>query len=353
MTILDVAARERARAAFRELATTTQAEVEARLASVLEARRARLAAIAPEAARPLDAAADLVLRGGKRFRAVLVRAAYEGLAAEGAPREPAIVGGAAYELVQAYLLVQDDWMDGDVTRRGGRTAHERLADELGSAHLGACSAVLASDLLFGYALELLTSDALGARERLTALRTLLETHEAVVAGQHLDVTHRAPSVELLHALKTGSYTVRGPLRLGFALAGAEPSSLDGALEAFAEPVGLAFQLRDDLLGTFGSEARTGKPVGNDLALGKRTAVLRAAEERVPAHELARALEHAREGQAAQAALTLRQHGVLEVVARRIDELIVAGARAALSLPLRDASRQALAGAALELAWEDA
>lgn len=352
MTTLDAATRAHARAAFRALALSTQGAVEAHLARVLEERRARLAAIAPEAARPLDAAADLVLRGGKRFRAVLVRAAFEGAAPEGATHEAAVIGGAAYELVQAYLLVQDDWMDGDATRRGGPTAHERLAAELGSAHLGACSAVLASDLLFGYALELLTSEVLGAEQRLAALRTLLETHEAVVAGQHLDVTHRAPSVELLHALKTGSYTVRGPLRLGLALAGVSPSSLERELEAFAEPVGLAFQLRDDLLGTFGAEARTGKPVGNDLALGKRTAVLRAAEELVPEGELPLVLADAREGHAARAAEALRRHRVLDVVARRIDELVTAGARAALALPLRHESRVALAGASLELAWEE-
>jgi geranylgeranyl diphosphate synthase type I len=79
-----------------------------------------------------------------------------------------------------------------------------------------------------------------------------------------------PSVETVHALKTASYTVTGPLLVGAALAGAADTA---GLERFGRPLGIAFQLRDDLLGTFGDPSATGKPIHNDIRQGKRTALV--------------------------------------------------------------------------------
>jgi geranylgeranyl diphosphate synthase type I len=90
----------------------------------------------------------------------------------------------------------------------------------------------------------------------------------------LDLIGGDYDVELAYQLKTGSYTVRGPLRLGAILASAKPDTLS-ALDRFALPVGVAFQMQDDLLSAFGETARTGKPLGNDLRAGKRTALLAA------------------------------------------------------------------------------
>jgi geranylgeranyl diphosphate synthase type I len=98
------------------------------------------------------------------------------------------------------------------------------------------------------------------------------------------VLGKAEDVEAMHDLKTGSYTVRGPLLLGAALAGA-PHALRAGLERFAAPIGIAFQLRDDLLGTFGDPAETGKPVGNDLVAGKRTALVAEAHRLASEQEL--------------------------------------------------------------------
>jgi geranylgeranyl diphosphate synthase type I len=87
--------------------------------------------------------------------------------------------------------------------------------------------------------------------------------------------------DAMHDLKTGSYTVRGPLALGHAVAG---GGADGwaALRAFAAPLGIAFQLRDDLIGTFGDAKETGKPAGGDLRAGKHTAPIAVALERLDA-----------------------------------------------------------------------
>lgn len=250
--------------------------VDARL-DVLLAEAEQRAALAGEEPRAVAAAlATLVRRGGKRLRPALVAAAFEACGGGSGVASSAVVdAGASWELLQAYFLVHDDWMDGDVTRRGGPTVHVVLSERHRNAHLGASLAILAGDLACALAHRVLVGiDAPGEVTR-DALSLFSRVHEEVVLGQALDLTlgaHDAAAVERMHALKTGSYTVRGPLLMGATLARAsEPAR--NALERFAAPLGVAFQLRDDLLGVFGSEAETGKPVGSDLRAGKRTAVI--------------------------------------------------------------------------------
>jgi geranylgeranyl diphosphate synthase type I len=108
---------------------------------------------------------------------------------------------------------------------------------------------------------------------LDAAREFARVQREVTLGQMIDlVGGRAASLEVTYTLKTSSYTVRGPLLLGAALAGA-PAGTRAALERHARPLGIAFQLRDDLLGAFGDPKVTGKPVGADLRRGKRTALV--------------------------------------------------------------------------------
>ncbi|MGK4004387.1 polyprenyl synthetase family protein [Sorangium sp. So ce1036] len=301
-------------------------------------------------------ARSLTLRGGKRFRAGLLVAAYQGVAPD-APLAPAIDAGVALELLQTYLLIQDDWIDGDAVRRGGRTVHVGLTEVLGDAHLGASSAILAGDLTWGFALSTLAAAAAPPDRTLAAVRRFCKMHEDVVIGQHLDVVGRAEDVEQMHALKTGSYTVRGPLALGATLAGA-PAETVAALERFAEPVGVAFQLRDDLLGTFGSAAATGKPVGNDLRAGKRTAVLASAEGRLDAagrSALERVLgrKDASDEAVADAARALEACGARGAVEARLSALCGEAEVLGRSLPVIERARQILCGAASALRWTGA
>jgi geranylgeranyl diphosphate synthase type I len=114
--------------------------------------------------------------------------------------------------------------------------------------------------------------------KLEAVRAFAELQDQVVRGQLVDVLAPAgdpmtdEAIEAGYDLKTGSYTVRGPCRIGAALAGARPEQMQSLLD-FAHPLGIAFQLRDDLLGTFGDPAATGKPAGNDLRRGNRTTLV--------------------------------------------------------------------------------
>ncbi len=255
---------------------TLKAGVEAVLAEYFRAKRASAGTLAQEAIELVDAVETLTMRGGKRLRALVVRAGMLAIDPK-AEVEPALQAGAAIELLQTYLLIHDDWMDQDDQRRGGPAIHRLLAETRQNEHLGASLAVLAGDLAGTYAWELL-STAAPAQHLLAVVRNYVRMQEEVLFGQHLDVT-ASLDIERMHALKTASYTVTGPLRIGAALCGGKEDQMQ-ALCDFGTPIGIAFQLRDDLLGTFGQAAETGKPTGNDLRAGKRNALTVEAERRL-------------------------------------------------------------------------
>jgi geranylgeranyl diphosphate synthase type I len=214
---------------------------------------------------------DLTMRGGKRLRPVVTAAAYRAASGDPDPT-PTLQVGASLELLQSYLLIHDDWMDRDDERRGGPAVHFAFAQRHGSAHLGASLGVLAGDLASTFSWELFLNSAFPQARRDEALAMFVEIQKEVFAGQQLDLM-ADPNVERMHYLKTGSYTTRGPAELGGLLADA-PSAMIDSLRKWAVPVGVAFQLRDDLLSTFSSAEQTGKP-GDDLRHGKHNAVVAA------------------------------------------------------------------------------
>jgi geranylgeranyl diphosphate synthase type I len=233
--------------------------------------------------------------------------------------------------LQAYFLIHDDWMDGDATRRGGPTAHVVLGH--GDAHLGASLAVLAGDYACALAHRVLAEIPAPPSHATEAVALFSRVHQEVVLGQALDLTlvaHDAAAVEKMHTLKTGSYTVRGPLGMGAMLAGASPEAR-AALDRFAAPIGVAFQLRDDLLGVFGTEEETGKPVGSDIRAKKRTALVAEAMKRASGAERARveALEDVEWTRA-----FMERSGARAAIEARVTSLL-------------DEARRALAGAPLD------
>lgn len=247
-----------------------RARVDARLEEILGEAHTFTAATAPATLPVLQAARDLTFRGGKRLRPALLFAAVE-CVEPGAFPEAATDLGAALELLQTYLLVHDDWMDDDPIRRGAPSVHVALGKHYGDAHLGAATAILAGDLMGSLVHGVVAGIDLPTPRRRAVLSVFRRMEHEVILGQCLDVT-RSPDIERIHHLKTGSYTVRGPLALGLGLAGASEAARE-AVDAYALPLGLAFQLRDDVLGAFGSAAETGKPVGGDFREGKETFLL--------------------------------------------------------------------------------
>ncbi len=243
---------------------------------------------APPGVRPyLAVNREFSLRGGKRFRALLVLAGYH-LASGGRP-EPAVPAAAALEHFQSWMLIHDDIIDHAEVRRGGPTVHRavarmhRRAGRVGASdEYGVGVAITLGDLEEPFVVSALLASPVPERRREAALGEFARMARLTAYGQLLDLRNgsRRPSelrerdVLEVHRLKSAIYTVVSPLRIGAALAGARPATLTD-LEAAATGLGIAFQLRDDVLGAgFGAEA-AGKSA-NDLTEGKRTLlVLRA------------------------------------------------------------------------------
>lgn len=215
----------------------------------------------------LAAMRHAVLLGGKRMRPLLVHAT--GHACGGAidvTRAPAC----AVELIHAYSLVHDDLpaMDDDALRRGQPTVH--------IAH-GEAIAILAGDALQTLAFDVLAQASHPAQIRVDMLQELARASGALgmCGGQSLDIvatgrsdTTSLPELERLHAMKTGAL-LRAAVRLG-AIAAQADSAQRARLDVFADALGLAFQIRDDLLDVEGDSATLGKTAGKDIAQDKAT-----------------------------------------------------------------------------------
>jgi geranylgeranyl diphosphate synthase type I len=261
---------------------TIRARVDRSLHEFLELRRPLVghADLAPI----LDAAEDF-LAGGKRQRPAFC---YWGWRGAGGGDDPAVFTAAAsLELLQASALAHDDVMDRSDLRRGMPSAHRRFqalhehARWQGSAaQFGESAAILLGNLLLVWAGEMwrtsgLPADALAAAQPVHD-RMLTE----LMCGQYLDLLeqaggeHTVDSALRVALYKSGKYSVERPLQLGLVLAarGREPW-IDELCAEFGQKVGIAFQLRDDVLGVFGDPAQTGKPAGDDLREGKRTMLI--------------------------------------------------------------------------------
>ncbi len=320
--------------AFERFRDEVKTDVDTRLAEWLDARGMGARAIGVDVAAMHDAVRGLVMRGGKRLRAVLLAAAYVGCG--GARASDVAMGGVSLELLQAYLLIHDDWMDDDEVRRGGPSVHAMMRERFGSAREGDAAGVLAGDYAAALAHEALLEVAARPEHLLAAARELARVEADVTCGQLLDLRASADSpaaVEAVHALKTASYTVRGPLVMGAALAGAS-AARQSELARFATPLGVAFQLRDDLLGTFGDAAATGKSVGGDLRKGKRTAIVAEVEADPDARRLL------------DRVLGVEDAGDDEVNAL-VARIVASGARARVEARLAVLARQA-SGALVEM-----
>ena len=207
-----------------------------------------------------------LLAGGKRVRPVLTCAFAELFGGEW---EKAVPLGCALELIHTYSLIHDDLpcMDDDDLRRGKPTCHKVYGETL---------AVLAGDALQPEAFAILAAaEGLGAQQRIDAVAVLARAAggDGMVAGQVLDLDGKCRSreqVELLHSLKTGAM-IAAAAELGCVAANAAPEQRQAARD-YAREVGLAFQIRDDMLDVIADQTEFGKPIGSDREEGKTTFV---------------------------------------------------------------------------------
>ncbi|MCW0378751.1 Farnesyl diphosphate synthase [Xanthomonas sacchari] len=238
------------------------------------------------------------LGGGKRMRPLLVYASGALFGADAARLDaPAL----AVELIHAYSLVHDDLpaMDDDALRRGQPTVHIAF-DE--------ATAILAGDALQSLAFALLANaEDAAAPLRVQWLQTLAEAAGAagMCGGQALDIdatgrVQALPDLQRMHALKTGAL-IRASVRLGALGGGADAAAL-AQLDSFATALGLAFQVRDDILDVEASSEQLGKTAGKDVAQAKSTypALLGMDGAKAKLAELAQAMQDSLEGYGAAA-----------------------------------------------------
>jgi geranylgeranyl diphosphate synthase type I len=336
-------ARPLAEATLHPLDEQLVARVDATLTDYLAERRRYTELVHPSFTEAADALTAFVLRGGKRVRPTFAWWGWRG--AGGDPDGPlagaVLAAVSALELIQASALVHDDLIDASDTRRGYPTVHvdftgrHREQGWLGAPErYGMAAAVLVGDLSLIWADDMLHGAELPEQVRARVRPVWAAMRTDLVGGQLLDVRGQvsgddtAATAMRVNRFKTAAYTVERPLQLGAALAGA-PAELVEAYGRFGADIGVAFQLRDDLLGVFGDPEVTGKPAGDDLREGKRTllmalAMSAARERRDPAAltVLSAALGNPELDDAGvcQVREVLRELGTSDVVEERIEQL---------------------------------
>jgi geranylgeranyl diphosphate synthase type I len=246
----------------------------------------------------LDSLRRFVLAGGKRIRPTFC---YWGWRGGGGDDCPEVIGAAAaLELFHAFALIHDDIIDGSDRRRGEPSMHRLFATVHDRQHwrgdslaFGRNTALLCGDLCAAWAEQMFHECGLPPRQIHQGYAAFALMRTEVIAGQYLDLVSGVGDGSVASALtvirmKAARYTVTRPLQIGAALAGA-PRALHAAFTEFGDPLGDAFQLRDDVLGVFGDPEITGKSTLDDLREGKMTvmmALARDAADRTQAAHLA-------------------------------------------------------------------
>ena len=340
--------------------TAIAARVEARLDEILAHERREWAALDPSLDEPLGDLADMILGGGKRIRPAYCHWGW--LLGGGDPDGGgALDGGCALEILHAFALAHDDVMDGSRTRRGAPTVWRKFVRRHRDRNwrgedrrFGEAAAVLVGDMAMVLADRTLGLVSPEARAVWDAVRTELNM------GQYLDMVGsargRATADEARRIVehKTARYTVVRPLQLGAAMAGrpdlAEPLARHGL------PIGMAFQLRDDMLGAFGDPAATGKPVGDDFREGKPTLLMALARAAATPSQL-RVLDSFGSEMDDEAVAAMQQviadTGALASLEAEIATLLGAALDALGTLPDVPAAKEALAATARFVALRSA
>ncbi|MFD2768251.1 polyprenyl synthetase family protein [Micromonospora eburnea] len=296
-----------------------------------------------------------VLSGGKRLRPLFCYWGWRGFG--GPDGGPIVAAAAALELFHAFTLIHDDIIDGSDRRRGQPSVHRIFADLHARSgwrgdpeSYGRDAALLCGDLCAAWAAEMFHGCGLDPARVRRGFAVFARMRAEVIAGEYLDVVAAAGDGSVASALtvarmKTARYTVTRPVQIGAVLAGGETDTV-AALADFGDPLGDAFQLRDDLLGVFGDPAVTGKSNLDDLREGKPTVLMALARQAAGPAGRARLralvgdpeLDH---GGGAEVREIIEATGAREQVERMI-QAGVDRARAALDrIPLTEPARSAL------------
>ena len=212
------------------------------------------------------------IKGGKKARGALTVLGYQ--ACGGKDMKAILPVSCGIELFHSFLLIHDDIIDRDKKRRGKPTVHTHFASKRGE-HYGNSKAIIIGDVGAFLAYELILSSNFSKDRTLKAVTKLNEFLLKTGYGQLLDIDYDFKKdiswndILKVRTYKTAFYTIVMPLSVGAILAGADEKLLSG-IEKYGIPVGIAFQLSDDILGVFGDSGKTGKSAMSDIKEGKKT-----------------------------------------------------------------------------------
>lgn len=241
----------------------------------LELEKRRAMKVSSGNTKILDFIIDFCTRGGKRMRPILFIKGYESVG--GKDIEEITRTSICIELLEAYLLIHDDIIDCDSMRRGGPSFHEMAKEWAKEVHFGLSSAIVAGDMLGSLATKVIMESNFSESLKLSALHEFIEAELNCFHGELYDVIIEREDVSeqeyiRMVDLKTASYTTKAPLVMGAILGNGNTEQIE-VLREYGKFLGRAFQITDDILGTFGDKNATGKPVASDIKQGKKTILL--------------------------------------------------------------------------------
>lgn len=223
---------------------------------------------------------EFTLAGGKRIRPALMYYGYVG--AGGKEKEKMLKTAVSIELIHMFLLIHDDIIDRDIERHGKDTVNrnyekigKRIFPGKDPKHFGISMALVVGDMVAALGNQVIFNSGFDEKLVMEALSKLQSIISYTVVGQvkdfYIEYRGKASEKEILemYEYKTAKYTIEGPLHLGSILGRIDEKQLLG-ISNYAIPIGIAFQIQDDILGIFGEEEKIGKEVGSDIEEGKIT-----------------------------------------------------------------------------------
>ncbi|MDD5397378.1 MAG: polyprenyl synthetase family protein [Candidatus Moranbacteria bacterium] len=232
-------------------------------------------------AEALEHMKTIALAGGKRIRGALLCWAYFGVG--GKEKKKILKVAAAIELVHLFLLVHDDIIDRGDLRHGEKTLHKMLEKKWQkklspeqAKHFGESIAIIGGEFLHVMANKIVLEAGFSCQETAAVVLQLQKIVATTIIGQSQDIAIEygknvtQEDVLKMYENKTARYTFEGPLHLGAMMAGCSDKKTLQALSGYAVPLGIAFQIQDDVLGVFGYEKKIGKSVASDIEEGKQS-----------------------------------------------------------------------------------
>lgn len=297
------------------------------------------------------------LRNGKRIRPLLLLLSCIGYGGNGKGTGEIVKIAAVLEIMHNFLLIQDDIIDRSELRRGEKTLHilcgEKYGPLTGNRRIGSDVSLILADVLFANAVEIIADAKIDISLKNEFLKLFARTYEMTAWGQILDCLYSLPAEiidesipDKIGTIKTAYYTVYYPLMMGLLLSGKRTKTEERRIRDFALPLGLAFQVRDDILGVFASAADIGKSSESDLIEGKLTHLIIDTLATLDEHEKVRFTEIFGKEEKSRKDIAYLQKAVTEsgclgLSRDRLDRLVVESRRALVKLGIDEKGKKRL------------